>query len=352
MNTSEFAGRVTHIRLSEIEASPDNPRGTVQTDASFERLVSSIDEVGILVPLVVRRRPSGKYQLVDGERRFLAAHRLRLGEVPAHVIQDTHPESLRKYMFHLHMTREQWVPLAQCKALAEMYPQLDAGIKFSEKSEWVERIANETWMNVGTARDRIHVLAWPRGLKEKIYSFNSRHTTGDIYSYVLAIEVSIVEPSVLAFPRFYDHGAPVERRANAVRHSLLDKTIAGIEDGEVSSRDQIREVSPLFQRQLNSSQQKIAVTIFQRLIESDEYLYDEARAEIETRLPELVAEKPPKPQKLIGTIKSLTETLKMYKADYVEASIKRQAKREEIKGELFQALANLAKAALTLKDKL
>jgi hypothetical protein len=352
MDTSEFAGRVTHIRLSDIEASPDNPRGTVQTDASFERLVSSIDEVGILVPLVVRRMPSGKYQLVDGERRFLAAHRLRRPEVPAHVIKDTHPESLRKYMFHLHMTREQWTPLAQCKALAEMYPQLEAGIKFSEKSEWVERIATETWMNEGTARDRIHVLAWPRGLKEKIYSFNSRHIAGDVYSYVLAIEVSIVEPSVLAFPRFYNHGAPVERRANAVRHSLLNKTIAGIEDGVVTSRDQIRQVSPLFQQELAPPQQKIAVTIFERLVESDEYLYDDARAEIETRLPELLAEKPPKPQKIIGSIKSLTETLKMYKADYVDDSVKRDSKRKEIKEELSEALTHLVKAAQTLKGNL
>jgi ParB family transcriptional regulator, chromosome partitioning protein len=120
MDTSEFTGRVTHVKLADIEASPDNPRGTVQTDASFERLVSSIAEVGILVPLVVRRKPSGKYQLVDGERRFLAAHRLRLGDVPAHVMFDTHRESLRKYMFHLHMTREQWAPLAQCKALARI----------------------------------------------------------------------------------------------------------------------------------------------------------------------------------------------------------------------------------------
>jgi hypothetical protein len=120
----------------------------------------------------------------------------------------------------------------------------------------------------------------------------------------------------------------------------------------VTSRDQIRQVSPLFQQELAPPQQKIAVTIFERLVESDEYLYDDARAEIETRLPELLAEKPPKPQKIIGSIKSLTETLKMYKADYVDDSVKRDSKRKEIKEELSEALTHLVKAAQTLKGNL
>lgn len=352
MDTTDFTGRVAHIKLSEIEASPDNPRGTVQTDASFERLVSSIAEVGILVPLVVRELPSGKFQLVDGERRFLAAHRLRLDKVPAHVMHGTRRESLRKYMFHLHMTREQWAALAQCKALGEMYPELDAGIKFSEKGGWVQRVTNETWMNETLARDRIHVLAWPRPLKQKIYEFNSGHPTGDVYSYVLAIEVSIVEPSREAFPSFYSNGSPLEKRANAVRQSLLDKTLTGIETGVITSRDQIRQVSPIFKAELASTQYKIAVSIFHRLVESKTYFYDDAMAEIETRLPELVAQKPPKPQKLIGTIKSLTETLGMYKAEYVEANVKTESKRKAISGELSQALAKLVDAAESLRSRL
>lgn len=352
MDMSDFTRRVTHVKPSEIEPSPDNPRGTVQTDASFERLVSSINEVGILVPLLVRELPSGKYQLVDGERRLLAAHRLRLDKVPAHVIHGTHRESLRKYMFHLHMTREQWAPLAQCKALAEMYPELDAGIKFSEKGEWVQKVTNETWMNEGTARDRIHVLAWPGSLKARIYEFNSDHPTGDVYSYVLAIEVSVVEPSRSAFPGFYTNGSPLEKKANQVRQSLLGKTLTGIETGVITSRDQIRQVSPLFEPELAPTQHRVAVSIFQRLVESNAYLYDDARDEIETRLPELVAEKPPKPQRIIGTIKSLTETLRMYKKEYVEASVKTESKRKAIREELREALAKLANAAESLRGKL
>ena len=165
---------MSQLRLDQIDANPDNPRGTVREDASFERLVSSIGEVGILVPIVVREMPSGRYQLVDGERRFLAAQKLRLSKVPAHVLSvSVTKQNLRKYMFHLHMTREQWEPLAQCKSLAEMYPQVRDGLPIADKQTWTKRIAGQTWMNMRLAKDRVHVLAWPATLKERIYSFDA-----------------------------------------------------------------------------------------------------------------------------------------------------------------------------------
>ena len=51
----------------------------MEEDASFERLVSSIAEVGILVPIVLREMANGRFQLVDGERRF---SRLRSSAYP------------------------------------------------------------------------------------------------------------------------------------------------------------------------------------------------------------------------------------------------------------------------------
>ena len=268
MDIQEFTSGVQKIPLDAIQPSPDNPRGQVSIDASFERLVSSIDEVGILVPLVVRELPEGRYELVDGERRFLAAKQLRFTEVPAHVLRKLDiAENLRKFMFHLHMTREQWGPLAQCKSLAEMYPALEYGIKLDQKANWVRKIARETWMNSGTARDRVHVLAWPKTLKRQIYDFDLNQPEKDIYSYVLAIEVSIIEPSVKTLSAFYDHGRPVDKRANEVRTALFHKTVNGIQVGLITSRDQIRSVAPLFRIELAQPQKRLAIKIFTDLVE-------------------------------------------------------------------------------------
>src|SRR5580765_8372778 len=127
------SGKVDTIPIAEIRPSNDNPRGTVNLDSSFQRLAASVSESGILVPLVVRelKTPDGpiKFELVDGERRFRAAQAVRRLTAPVHIVKsDVDDQDLRRFMFQLHMTREQWEPLAQVKSLSEMYPQTDAGI--------------------------------------------------------------------------------------------------------------------------------------------------------------------------------------------------------------------------------
>ena len=212
-NTPEFTRGVRELRLDLIEASPENPRGSVEEDASFERLVSSIHEVGILVPIVVREMADGRYQLVDGERRFLAAKKLRLPKVPAHVLSSgLNNQNLRKYMFHLHMTREQWEPLAQCKSLAEMYPEVRDGLKLRRETNLDKEDRGRNLDEHASCERQGSRPRLASALKKKIYSFDATRPEGDIYSYVLAIEASIVEPSAKAFPAFYNHGKPVDRR--------------------------------------------------------------------------------------------------------------------------------------------
>src|SRR6266516_4771327 len=89
MDTADFVSRVKRVRLDSVSPSKHNPRGSIERNESFERLAASIEKVGILVPLVVRESPSGSkslYELVDGERRYLAAKELGLPVVPAHIV--------------------------------------------------------------------------------------------------------------------------------------------------------------------------------------------------------------------------------------------------------------------------
>jgi ParB/RepB/Spo0J family partition protein len=354
MNGAQFAGDVRTIPVEQIEASPDNPRGTVAIDQSFERLVNSVQEVGILVPIVVREVGKDKYQLVDGERRFLAAKQLRLKKgIPAHVITSKVEDTvLRKYMFHLHMTREQWEPLAQCNALAEMYPELEDGIPLREKNSWAKRIKTETWMDERTAKDRVHVLAWPKKLKDKIQTFDSKNSDRDVYSYVLAIEASIVEPHLKASKDYKSGSNGVDTKANQIRAALLDKTLAGIEKGHITNRDQIRELEPLLKAELSGDDSKVAAKILDNLVKRADYFYDDAASEVEQKLPELVSEKPPKPQRLLGSIRTLTETLDIYKPEYIDLNTKGPAKQRAIRVEIKNALASLVKAANKLRSAL
>lgn len=73
--------------IEELYPSPEQPRRKFD-DAKLAELADSIKVHGIIVPLVVRPRPAGGgYYLIAGERRWRAAQRAGLHDVPV-VVQD------------------------------------------------------------------------------------------------------------------------------------------------------------------------------------------------------------------------------------------------------------------------
>ncbi|HEY6916163.1 MAG TPA: ParB/RepB/Spo0J family partition protein [Allosphingosinicella sp.] len=68
------------VPVASIAPNPDQPRRHFD-DAALAELADSIRERGVLQPLVVRPR-DGAYQIVAGERRWRAAQRAQLHEVP------------------------------------------------------------------------------------------------------------------------------------------------------------------------------------------------------------------------------------------------------------------------------
>jgi len=74
------AGIGSMIPLSMIEANPDQPR---QSLGDLDELSASIQEKGVLEPILVRAVGPSRYQIVSGERRFRAAQMAGLDEIPA-----------------------------------------------------------------------------------------------------------------------------------------------------------------------------------------------------------------------------------------------------------------------------
>ncbi|RYE50285.1 MAG: ParB/RepB/Spo0J family partition protein [Hyphomicrobiales bacterium] len=73
---------IRYISVDKIEANPFQPR-QVFSEEELENLSSSIKEHGVLQPILVRPLPQGRFQLVAGERRWRAATRAGLTQVPA-----------------------------------------------------------------------------------------------------------------------------------------------------------------------------------------------------------------------------------------------------------------------------
>jgi ParB family chromosome partitioning protein len=83
------------LPIELIHPNPGQPR-TEFREAELEELAGSIRSKGVLQPILVRPAPErpGEYQIVAGERRWRAAQRARLHEVPVIVREFTDSETL------------------------------------------------------------------------------------------------------------------------------------------------------------------------------------------------------------------------------------------------------------------
>ena len=80
----KVVGNIVEIDLVSIEVNPYQPR-TYFNEEALRELASSINELGVIQPITVRKQENGKFQLVSGERRFRASKLIGLERIPAYV---------------------------------------------------------------------------------------------------------------------------------------------------------------------------------------------------------------------------------------------------------------------------
>ncbi len=106
------------IPLTDIEPNPHQPR-QVFDEVALDELAYSIREFGLLQPIVVRRLPTGTYQLVMGERRLRAAGMAGLDTVTA-LVRDTADEALLRDALLENIHRVQLNPLEEAAAYDQL----------------------------------------------------------------------------------------------------------------------------------------------------------------------------------------------------------------------------------------
>ena len=81
--------------IENLKANPRNPRRAF-TETELNELADSIRERGIIQPIVVRavRGEADKFEIIAGERRWRAAQRAGLHEVPVAVVEATDAQAL------------------------------------------------------------------------------------------------------------------------------------------------------------------------------------------------------------------------------------------------------------------
>jgi ParB family chromosome partitioning protein len=150
---AEEAG-LLEIPTGAIAPNPRQPR-TEFDDESIDALARSIQEVGVLQPVVVRRSSDG-YELVAGERRLRAARKAGLATIPAVVRESDDTEALREALIE-NIHREDLGPLELAEAFRELLEEL--GVT-------QEALAERLGMSRPHIANTIRLLGLPSGVQE------------------------------------------------------------------------------------------------------------------------------------------------------------------------------------------
>jgi len=170
-DTGETRGdRVLMVAASDITPNPRQPRREFD-EARLEELARSVQECGILEPLILSPLEGGRYELIAGERRLRAALRAGLTTVPAILRQVNSHESLELALIE-NVQREDLNPVDEARA----YLQL---------SEEFGRTHNEISEKVGQDRSTITNLLRMLRLPDEVLQWVSRGTLGVGHARVL-----------------------------------------------------------------------------------------------------------------------------------------------------------------------
>lgn len=135
-NQDSVAGaHFEEIQLTAVTPNPKQPRQAFDEDALAE-LATSIREVGLLQPIVVRGVAPGRYELVMGERRWRAAQQAGLQRIPA-IVRDVGDDAMLRDALMENLHREQLNPLEEAAAYQQLLE--DFGVTHEELATRIGR---------------------------------------------------------------------------------------------------------------------------------------------------------------------------------------------------------------------
>lgn len=143
-NPNAATGRPPLIAIDCIDEDPDQPRRNF-SEQELEELSQSIAEHGVLQPIVLRRSDEhGRYVIIMGARRYRAARRARLREMPAFVQDVGLPDRYAQMIENIQRDDLRAPEIARFIAdrLDTGDTQADISRKLGKSRDWVSRYAS------------------------------------------------------------------------------------------------------------------------------------------------------------------------------------------------------------------
>lgn len=135
--------KLQNIKIELLKQSPTNTKGRNE-GKSFDELVVSIKEKGVLMPILVREFGKG-YEVIAGNRRFMASKEAGLKEIPVKIVDMTDVEA-REAQIVENLQREDVHPIDEgiaYKGLIEasrpLYTVKDVALKVGKSESYVKQ---------------------------------------------------------------------------------------------------------------------------------------------------------------------------------------------------------------------
>ena len=218
MDPAGTGAEAHRLPVTAIVPNPKQPR-RIFSDSELDELARSIDENGLLQPLLVRRAPGARdrYELVVGERRLRAVRRLGWEDVPA-VTRQVDDDTLLVLALVENLQREALNPMEE----AEGYRALEAQHGLSHAA-----IAQSVGKSRSTVANMLRLLQLPVSVRKLVESGDL--TTGHARA-LLAVSDS-VQLAELA-RRTVQSGWSVREVEKRVRSGGAPKKKSGPRSGE------------------------------------------------------------------------------------------------------------------------
>ena len=111
------------VSISDLSRNPYQPR-EIFNETKLEELAKSIKKNGIIQPIAVRPKKNelGKYEIIAGERRWLAAQKAGLHEIPVNVLDLTDVETLEVAIVE-NIQRDDLNPIEEARGYKRLFEE-------------------------------------------------------------------------------------------------------------------------------------------------------------------------------------------------------------------------------------
>ncbi len=148
---------IKKISVNDLEPSQYQPRKDFNPEA-LDALVKSIKEKGVLQPLIVRPRDSGKYEIIAGERRWRASKLAGIAEVPV-IEKDLNNQEILEVALVENLLRENLSAIEEAEGFNRLITE------FSHTHEAVSEIVGKSRSYITNA---LRLLSLPASIQEMI----------------------------------------------------------------------------------------------------------------------------------------------------------------------------------------